>query len=559
MLSVLLLLLVSAAVVLVDAANHPPRLVAVVGTVSATSARVLVDWADAAGAAGLKSRVVHFDVIPFAGSANGDAGGASSTSLDVTLPINGAPIVAVVRDLTPETLYLVALLHDGAPLASVSFRTRPRVESRARKVRFGVVSCNRISEDGDARGWLALGQHEPEPDVTMHLGDQIYGDFDAKWFVQQARSAAAAADPIKLYRDTVHKYRANYRATWSHPNVAFVLRRGEQWMIPDDHDFNNNLSPDMWRNATLRPLLRAGLQTLYEYQLALRADVPGAADAFARCAATGGRDDAVCFDADSVATQITRFDVRGATAVAMIDVRVERMVLEGDYRLVSDEHIESVRRQFAAWRDDPAIDSIMLLTSIPLVFLNELVTRVVDEWEREFYTFHGRHVNETLQLLDIAYDAHQRKPVMLIGGDFHMSHEADICSAGGACMRQYVTSGITAGSSSLRSTSLFWLYVYMYHVHQYDDGVWSMKLRNMAISPNFLFVDDGKRARAVYDISLDHVEMLWMAIWRFFPIVAVVTVVISILACAFCASQRRRPAAPVAAPAAAAIAEKKRK
>jgi hypothetical protein len=514
------------------------RILAVVGTVKSTSARVLLDWVESSTS---KSRVLRLDAMPFSGGAV-DASAAQSASMEVTLPLNGAPRVVTVSALTPQTLYLVAIVHDGVPLASVSFRTRPTNETRALlKTRVAVVSCNRITEDGDGRGWMALSQHEPEPHIVLHLGDQIYGDADAKWFMRQV-AGAPVADAAKLYRETVARYRANYRATWSNPHVAFVLRRGEQWMIPDDHDFNNNLSPDMWRNATLRPLLRAGLQTVYEYQMALRDDVPGATEAFAKCATSGGRDDDACAAADSVATKLTRFDVRGTTAIAMVDVRVERMVIEGDYKLVSDAHVEQVRAQFAAWRDDPAIESILLVTAIPLVFLNPMVTRLVDEWEREFYTMHGRHEKETRQLLDIAHDAHARKTVTLVGGDFHMSHEADLCRAGGSCMRQFVSSGITAGSSSLRSHTLFWLYVYMWHVHHYDDGVWSMKKINMAISPNFLVIEDGKRARAVYDISLDHIELLWMGLWRFFPAAFALFVVVLMLLCVF-VSLKRQPAA----------------
>jgi hypothetical protein len=529
------LLLLTCLTVMTVNAQH---MLTVMGTVSANSARILLDWIGAPPAS-----VVRVDCVPFddgkANNNNNKQGSKKPIVRDVELSRSGAPTVVQVTGLEADTLYLVAVMSglDGVAIGSLTFRSRPRREALAtRSSRFGVVSCNRITEDNDLRGWSALGQFEPEPEVVMHLGDQIYADADAKRFILDA--ADRRHDPVQLYRETVEHYRANYRTTWSHPTVAHVLRRGEHWMIPDDHDFLNNLSPDMWRNATLRPLLRAGLQTFYEYQMRLHSDVAGADAAFARCAATGGRDDAACAEADRVAMQLTRFDVRGSTAVAMIDVRVERMVLADGYQLVSDAHLARVREQFAAWRDDASIKSILLVTSIPLVFLNPMITQLVVDWEREFYTWHSRHLNETLQLLDIAYDAHQVKPVVLVGGDFHMSHESLVCRQNGTCMRQFVSSGITEGSSSLRSNSLFWLYVYLYHVHSYDGGLWSMRLRNMAISPNFLIIDDATRIRAVYDISLDLVETAWIALWRFFPLALAVVVLLATVACAFRCLQR---------------------
>jgi hypothetical protein len=431
---------------------HGQHLLTVMGTVSANSARILLDWVSNSQSPSPPPPAVRIDCVPFDDNASGKKTNKKSIVRDFELSRTGAPTLALLTGLEADTLYLVAVMSllDGVPIGSLTFRSRPRREALAtRLTRFGVVSCNRITEDNDLRGWAALGQFEPEPEVVMHLGDQIYADADAKRFILSA--ADGKHDPVALYRDTVALYRANYRTTWSHPTVAHVLRRGEHWMIPDDHDFLNNLSPDMWRNATLRPLLRAGLQTFYEYQMRLHSDVAGADAAFARCAATGGRDDVVCAEADRVAMQLTRFDVRGSTAVAMIDVRVERMVLADGYQLVSDEHLARVRDQFAAWRDDKSIKTILLVTSIPLVFLNPMITQLVVDWEREFYTWHSRHLNETLQLLDIAYDAHQTKPVVLVGGDFHMSHESLICRQNGTCMRQFVSSGITEGSSSLRS------------------------------------------------------------------------------------------------------------
>lgn len=518
--------------------SNATHLVAVMGTVSATNARILLDWNPSADSV---STTVRVDFVPFDEARKGQQKKTKESIFrTVTLRSEVGPTIVQVDGLAPDTMYLVAVLNanDGSAVGSLTFRTRPLRESAAtRGARFGVVSCNRISEDSDGRGWSALGMFEPEPDVVMHLGDQIYADADAKQFVLTA--TRGSPDPVKLYRDTVERYRANYRATWSQPSVSLVLRRGENWMVPDDHDFVNNLSPDFWRNDTLRPLLRAGLQTLYEYQMRLHSDIPGADAAFARCAATGGRDDAVCAESDRVAMQLTRFDVRGSTAVAMVDVRVERMVLDEGYQLVSEEHLARIRNQLALWRDDASIKSILLVTSIPLVFLDPFLTQIVVDWEKEFYTGHSRHNDETKQLLDMAYDAHQVKPVTLIGGDFHMSHESLVCRHNGTCMRQFVSSGITAGSSSLRSHALFWLYVFLRHVHSYDVDGWKMDVRNMAISPNFLIIDETGRFRPIYDISLDLVETGWIALWRFFPFVLLLLVLLIVAACALRCLQRK--------------------
>jgi hypothetical protein len=61
----------------------------------------------------------------------------------------------------------------------------------------------------------------------------------------------------------------------------------------------------------------------------------------------------------------------------------------------------------------------------------------------------------------------------------------------------------------------------------------------MAISPNFLIIDDATRIRAVYDISLDLVETAWIALWRFFPLALAFALLLVAVACAFRCLQRR--------------------
>lgn len=154
------------------------------------------------------------------------------------------------------------------------------------------------------------------------VGDQVYLDFEKKNFLRRLVSHSDAEN----YLIAVESFRNVYRRIWSHRDVAPSLRRGENWMLPDDHDLLNNLGADLWSNRTLRPFLRAGRQVFYEYQYQLQADMPISVEALRQCASSGGIDDAACVDADA-GVRISRCMIRGNVGVAMLDVRLHRSFL----------------------------------------------------------------------------------------------------------------------------------------------------------------------------------------------------------------------------------------
>lgn len=101
--------------------------------------------------------------------------------------------------------------------------------------RVGVVSCNgyKLEDPKFPKDWKAwkslLGDH---PDIVLHIGDQVYLDIHACAFFKGTINA-----------EELHKrIRRHYHRVWKVKSTQELLRSRPNIMVPDDHDYRNNIS-----------------------------------------------------------------------------------------------------------------------------------------------------------------------------------------------------------------------------------------------------------------------------------------------------------------------------
>jgi hypothetical protein len=118
----------------------------------------------------------------------------------------------------------------------------------------------------------------------------------------------------------------------------------------DDHDVVNNLDVKKFKNQTLFPLLIAGLRAYYEYQHALRDQIPHVSY-FDNCAASGSFDSAHCSELSEMVKQhqIEYFHVKNGVALAALDTRFRRSYAYDDEKPFLGTQAETLKTKIEEW------------------------------------------------------------------------------------------------------------------------------------------------------------------------------------------------------------------
>lgn len=236
-----------------------------------------------------------------------------------------------------------------------------------------------------------------------------------------------------------------YRLVWGHPILQAVLRRGANFMIPDDHEFVDNFDVAIFHK---RPeIMNAARKAYYEYQYQLAGDLTGPSG---ECAISFFCVELKHEKQNNIRTQtrehelvrkdhVTQFFRIGNTAIMMLDLRLQRAIVgDTEHPLLGptqfDEFLVRVpacvascfaqsaqtntQTAFQAYATDPTVDHVIVATAAPLLYANEFLADVVHRVEGERMTSHVDMQGEVLRLLD-AMSEHEGK-VLLVGGDIHM-------------------------------------------------------------------------------------------------------------------------------------------
>ena len=330
----------------------------IVGHVTDTTARLWFSPAPPARAGSLTASYELFErgrparrVLPrqltFVSTPPSAAGGPGTTA-----PAGGDRFVHAVADLSrlrAATDYdYHCVFTDGKSRwigGRGSFRT---ADPAGRQVRIAFASCSRPRDVADLDRWAAMTRWTP--DVTVLLGDQIYGDgIDANG---DKLSSNAAIDWQGFYDGA-------YRSQWRHRAVREALRRNATYMMHDDHDID-----DDWGTAfttidvAVQARVRAGQQALEAYQHSHNPSMPHRRTT----------DDAY----DYAFTW-------GPVAAYVLDERMRRGIEASHPVLGVDQWNRLVR--WTRSTEAQAADVIVVVSPVPLAFCDvDRVERVIRAW-----------------------------------------------------------------------------------------------------------------------------------------------------------------------------------
>eukprot|EP01063_Lacrimia_lanifica_P017069 TRINITY_DN2376_c0_g2_i1.p2 TRINITY_DN2376_c0_g2~~TRINITY_DN2376_c0_g2_i1.p2 ORF type:complete len:628 (+),score=196.12 TRINITY_DN2376_c0_g2_i1:59-1942(+) len=482
-----MLLRLAALLVAAAAAAHGAEveLLTVVGRVTATDARVLVDakvrtmtgrrMNDPIRAAVALVKLYEALDTPDRRPAPIEA------AAEVTI---GFPTVVKVAGLRAGVVYAGSVsaigLDSVGDARAFEFRTMPS----DRPPRLAVVSCNRYNEDRDARGFIDVAG--AGPDVVYHIGDQVYTD-------RIERQCRATRDHCADYAKAYSLYRSFYWDAWTEANASAVLRGRSNVMVGDDHDVLSNLQALAYQDQKYKPFVAVGLLAHHLFQVQLTVDIPEAQLQEVHACLTGADPDRCSF---SLAFGVLRSapsyqriqygyigDRPGAKTldVVLLDTRFDRLLSYDRLHPLASDHLHSPvgMRQWlwlqrtldgmaASWDAAAAgggapRHDVVVLSQVPLLFHAPFAARVAHGFEGEVYTSHPERAGQTGRVLETLWGFHARQrrhfrtsQTLLVGGDLHQYAEGEICppNATVGCLNQVVTSGMTARSTSARSVHL---------------------------------------------------------------------------------------------------------
>ncbi|KAG7389836.1 hypothetical protein PHYPSEUDO_009349 [Phytophthora pseudosyringae] len=467
-------------------------LLLIVGDVTTSSARILYDQVPPS------ATKLHVRVHKTMATTEAALGGSPvNETLELSLPgVAERPRVIALRDLEPGRRYVVQFeLDEPKVTATVMFHTA-RVQSgneAAWTDRIIVVSCDRFVDDHDDVLMERIASDvEAHDDATgsssahfgmAHIGDQIYADAGELSIKVVPSPLKDMADTVKRrarYDAVLEQFRGIYRKTFGRKAAQRVLRVGAHWMLPDDHEIINNFNFELVQKAFQGPknlLLsetererlvalqlhcRAGLQAYYEFQYQLYHEFPW---------------DSVDFLDDALGDIVRTYPVYFAVELQQfklifLDVRFERSFFDASQqkdlpKLVSDEQRNFLDGKLKSWSVQDQSTAVVF-ASMPLFFQSAFSAAIAHFVEHETYPGMAEQRPGLEDLFQIfqGYNQHKRltsnddsSPLvrLLVGGDLHMLAHSRVCGTeetNSGCLDQFITSGVTNGSTSIQDRKL---------------------------------------------------------------------------------------------------------
>ncbi|WP_028925975.1 alkaline phosphatase D family protein [Pseudonocardia acaciae] len=319
---------------------------------------------------------------------------------------------------------------------------------------------------------MATRPVEQWPDALILLGDQVYAD-ELSPTARRLLAAHRKGRALKLSRPpnevvSFGEYERLYRASWSDPEIRWLLSTVPTAMIFDDHDVRDDWNTSAaWRARMAatpwwRDRIRAALASYVVYQhlgnltpAALAADpdlrqllgADGDADRWPLLAELADR-----ADTERDGAKGARFSFRwdlGRTRLIMVDTRNGRILDAGERLMVGEREFGWLAEQA---EDDPAgMDHLVIGSSLPwlmphaigdLQAVNELAAARpgrrgrLAEWARqaadlEHWAAFARSFAQLTDLIRrVATGRHAPATVTVLSGDVHHSYVARAAPTG---------------------------------------------------------------------------------------------------------------------------------
>jgi hypothetical protein len=431
--------------------NYQDQLLLVVGDVDDSSARILHETLNKTTI----DRVVHlYEAIDV---------NSIQYVRSYSIQLEDRPKVLHLTQLKQDRNYLVLFsevtnyelktnINELYSQSVVQFKT---ISTQRTNLKILALSCNRYFEDHDHTMLVQLVENESDRDGIVHLGDQVYAD-RVYHEIKRMNTTPSLHQVEELFRRV-------YRKTWGHGVMQNILRSGANWMLPDDHDFVNNLGMTHVNSndPITQSLVQAGRKVYYEYQYQLIADLN---------------------DHKQDDDQIYYFKIMANTCWMFLDLRFQRAFhYDLNHPLLGTTQYEEIRRQINICADNTK--QTVVFTAIPLLFNSQTVS-ILDYWfEGEQYSTHPLLINDTISLLDMLGDfkLNSSKSVYLVAGDVHQFQLAEVCkhteNNRSLCLPQMCTSGMTSGSTIVHNIFLYIIHTINRYYIPATAGDWKLHRR----------------------------------------------------------------------------------
>lgn len=462
----------------------------VIGTVTATTARILIEVNDNA----------EILVVVTDGQGNDTRSNKPCTA--------GIPSLFHFEGLSQNTGYSVRVHgYEHVTSGFWTFGTNPV------DMNFAIVSCNklrwtmqRVKPGGDVWSSLQSMVRQRKLHMVIHLGDQVYADTDyeattqGKVKTQVALQYCTFLQALHLLNNTpredweaqrsviLNLYREEYRKTWGYGPTRFTLANVCNLMVYDDHEIRDDIGDrpeERDPSSATRFIAECGRRVAMEYQRVLHDDVD--------------------------LSHPTRVPVLkrenhiihsvGEYAIVIADCRGARFFNQepGDkHPFVTDRQFADLERAMEPGGILERCRMMIFATQVPLVFLSrrltEIIAKRIDDFEGMWeYKDHQREQIMMLNLLHRWTTQKQGRDIILCGGDVHIGALTKLYHNGKPWARQMITGPIS--NQTLNKFVLRILNVAHNIGNTLPGGLWAFRHRRFIAARNFGIIRASLRSK----------------------------------------------------------------
>lgn len=305
------------------------------------------------------------------------------------------------------------------------------------------LSCNFIERRNPEKDvWQRFLEKVDQIDILLHMGDQIYADFGHNAFDEGMKICKGRTLVSPQEEEAIKEnFRKYYRLNWNHPATRRFISQVSNLMILDDHEVRDDWGSNDVDKRRDTPEYYVGLlarQVYWEYQRALREDV------------------------DDVRARMTNkheayYHIIGDVGILVLDLRAARSFLAssaGEKIFLGEDQWNDLNSWLFGTQGSPLatpqIKSLIVVCSVPLIFLNKKLTEALPKMRSDLDDFRdhwifGKQYPEQIELLEMIrkwLSSHPNRNCVVLGGDVHIGGSTTIKKDGKVVCEQLTSSAV---------------------------------------------------------------------------------------------------------------------
>lgn len=427
----------------------------VIGTVTANTARILLEFAE-------EATIIAYLTHSFHGVEEKHYTTQMKTQVKAR-----RPTIFTFYGLKEDTKYTFNLMdYSKMEMGTESYFT---TLSHNLGLRFAVVSCNdrlvQMTKDSNTDLWADLLKRVKNKEIQylIHGGDQVYMDspFSLKekpeyiskkpyYQIMQKLTGCSREYWLQKKEEMLEILRSEYRNTWMIKNVRETLAKIPNLMTLDDHEIRDDwgyLPEDNDPNSLDNFYGTLARQVYYEYQRQLREDIPDFYMPFLNN----------ILNIKSIKSEYYAIILNGVGFV-FLDYRGTRTWHKDGHGKeespLGDRQMGFLRSMLTEDEDFAKLNHLFIVSPLTFVFLNQKILKGGVRFNndaRENWAFSDTGKKEQIMVLEWLRIWKRAKPnpkriATILGGDIHMAGHAHIRYNKEFIFHQFVTSSIASSS-----------------------------------------------------------------------------------------------------------------